>query len=133
MESFLHRGLTDEQVAALPHLPKGRGLLGLVLEERSVVRVDEIGAHPSSVGFPDAHVPMCAFLGVPMMLHGNLVGAIYLTKPPGIPPFSEDDEEFVAGMASMAAVGIHNARLFAAERARAEHAAVLRDVGTRVR
>jgi len=68
-----------------------------------------------------------------MTLHGNLVGAIYLTKPPGDPPFSEDDEEFVAGMASMAAVGIHNARLFASERARAEHAAVLRDVGARVR
>ena len=133
MESFLHRGLTEEQVAALPHLPRGKGLLGVVLEERTTVCVPEIGEHPASVGFPSAHVPMRAFLGTPMVLQQRLVGALYLTKPPGEPPFSEDDEELVEGMASMAAVGIQNARMFATERARAEHAAVLREVSGRVR
>ena len=133
IESFLHRGLTDEQVASLPHLPTGKGLLGLVLEERAPVRVEDISTHPSSVGFPEPHVAMAAFLGVPMMVHGDLVGALYLTKPPGTPPFSDEDEELVTAMASMAAVGIENARLFATERDRAEHSEVLRDVAARVR
>ncbi len=133
VESFLHRGLTEEEVAALPHLPRGRGLLGVVLEEKRATRVVDIGSHPASVGFPDAHVPMRSFLGVPMMLHGRLVGALYLTKSPQEPSFSEDDEDLVSGMASLAAVGIQNARLFATQRARAEHAALLRDIATRVR
>jgi two-component system phosphate regulon sensor histidine kinase PhoR len=133
IEGFLHRGLTAEQVASLPHLPRGKGLLGLVLQDRAPLRVERISDHPSSVGFPDSHVPMAAFLGVPMTLHGELMGALYLTKPPQDPPFSDEDEELVTAMASMAAVGIQNARLFAMERRRAEASEALNDVAARVR
>ena len=133
IENFLHRGLSPEQVAALPHLPRGKGLLGLVLEERTLVSTDDIGSHPASVGFPDRHVPMAAFLGVPMELHGELVGALYLTKPPGVPPFTRDDGELVRAMASMAAVGVQNARLFAAERERTRTTGLLHELATSVR
>ncbi|CAN5663054.1 hypothetical protein BH24ACT26_BH24ACT26_01670 [soil metagenome] len=133
IENFLHRGLSPEEVAVLPHLPRGKGLLGLVLTERGPVRTDDIGSHPASVGFPDSHVPMAAFLGVPMQLHGDLVGALYLTKSPGAPSFTNEDQELITAMASMAAVGVQNARLFSAERERAEAGAVLHELATTVR
>jgi signal transduction histidine kinase len=130
---FVHRGLTPEQVAALPHYPEGRGLLGLVLQERKPVRCEVLGDHPASVGFPDRHVPMDAFLGVPIDHRGSLVGALYLTKPPGDPPFGDTDVELVVAMASMAAVGIINARLFARETKRAERLGMLRETAAEIR
>jgi two-component system, OmpR family, phosphate regulon sensor histidine kinase PhoR len=133
MENFLHRGLTPEQVASLPHLPRGKGLLGLVLERGAPVRTADIGSHPAAVGFPDRHVAMAAFLGVPMKHHDKLVGALYLTKPPGPSPFSSEDEELVTAMAAMAAVGIENARLFAVARDRAERVSLLGALASQVR
>jgi signal transduction histidine kinase len=132
VDAFLHRGLTPEQVALLPHLPRGKGLLGLVLTRREAVRIDSISEHPASVGFPDRHVPMAAFLGVPVQHHGELVGALYLTKTPGEPPFSYEDQELVTAMASMAAVGVQNARLFDVEKQRGRRSALLRDLASRV-
>src|SRR2546421_10849372 len=120
LDRFLHRGLSPEETAMLPHYPEGKGLLGLVLTSRIPVRVDRISDHPASVGFPNRHVPMDAFLGVPMEIHGELIGALYLSKPPDDDAFSDDDEEIVLAMASIAAAGIQNGRLFHEEARRAE-------------
>ena len=133
IESFQYRGLTPEQVALLPHLPEGRGLLGLVLEERKTVRLERLGDHPASVGFPDRHVPMDAFLGVPLQNRGELVGALYLTKSPDEEPFRADDEKFFEAMGAIATVGITNARLFATEKERAERSEVMSEIASRVR
>lgn len=133
VDKFLHRGLTPEQVSLLPHYPEGKGLLGLVLNDRHTVRVDDIADHPDSIGFPLNHVPMRAFLGVPMIHRGRLVGAIYLTKPPDHPPFTDLDGDFVETMAAFAAVGISNALLFAAESERAERTVLLADISAKIR
>lgn len=110
IERFLHRGLSSQEVAALPHLPQGKGLLGAVLSLKETVRTDRIDTHPRSVGFPDSHVPMMAFLGVPIAHRGRLVGALYLSKPPQAPPFDMDDQELIEAMAALAAVAIENSR-----------------------
>jgi signal transduction histidine kinase len=133
IENFLHRGLTPEEVALLPHLPEGKGLLGAVLQERAVIRVDDIAEHPASIGFPTAHVPMKAFLGIPLMHAGQLVGALYLTKVPESPPFTQEDEDLFKLLATMAAVGIENSRLLNAESERAERGSLLRAIASRVR
>jgi len=133
LAQFIHRGLSPEEVALLPHYPRGEGLLGLVLKERAPQRIERISDHPASVGFPLNHVPMDAFLGVPMIHRGNLMGALYLTKPPDKELFTDLDEDFVLAIASMAAVGIANARLFAAETDRAERTALLSIIASRVR
>ncbi len=125
IEDFLHRGLSAEEVALLPHLPVGRGLLGLVLSERRVVRTENLGTHEASVGFPSKHVPMDALLGVPLRHRGELVGGLYLTKSPGDPAFTQDDEDLVVAMGAMAAVGIVNARLFAAEAESAQRSSLI--------
>lgn len=133
IESFQYRGMTPEQVAKLPHLPEGRGLLGLVLEERVPIRLERLGDHPASVGFPNRHVPMEGFLGVPMQHREQLVGALYLTKSPGRPPFTEADESFFVSMGAMATVGVQNARMYVTETERAERSTLLRDIASKVR
>lgn len=133
IEVFRYKGLTPEQVALLPNLPEGRGLLGLVLTERKLVRLDRMDDHPASVGFPDYHVPMEAFIGVPLQHMDQLVGGLYLTKSPGMPSFTEADEQFFIAMGAIATVGITNARMFHAEKERAERSALLAEIASNVR
>ncbi|MDQ3962560.1 MAG: GAF domain-containing protein [Actinomycetota bacterium] len=133
IETFQYRGLTDEEVAMLPHLPEGKGLLGLVIASREVVRLDDMQAHPESVGFPDYHVPMKRFLGIPLQHQDELIGALYLTKPPDEDPFTEEDEDFFRAMGAIATVGISNARLFSAERERAERSHLMAEIASTVR
>lgn len=131
--TFHYRGLTEEQVAMLPHIPEGKGLLGLVIESRETHRLDRMQDHPSSVGFPEKHVGMAAFLGVPLQHREALVGALYLTKSPGMEPFSESDETFFQTMGAIATVGITNARMYAAEHDRAERGALMTEIASKVR
>lgn len=132
-DKFLHRGLTPEQVDLLPHTPRGKGVLGVVLAEKEPLRLDNIGDHPLSVGFPYDHVPMAAFMGIPLQERGSLVGALYLSKSPGESSFTEDDEEIVSALGSFAAIGILNGRLFEAEAKRAERSALLQNIASRIR
>jgi signal transduction histidine kinase len=133
IDDFVHRGLTPAEVEALPHPPRGLGLLGAVINGMVVIRSERLADHPGSIGFPGHHVRMEAFMGVPMVQRDEALGALFLTKPPGAEPFTDSDEEILLAMASMAAVGISNARLFRAEADRAERTQTLRDITTRVR
>lgn len=133
IESFQYRGLTPEEVALLPHLPEGSGLLGEVLKQKRTIRLEQLADHAASIGFPDKHVPMHAFLGVPLQNSDGLVGALYLTKKPGRDAFEEADERFFETMAAIATVGITNARLFAAQRERAERSVLMSEIASKVR
>jgi signal transduction histidine kinase len=111
MTEFVHEGLTQSEFDSLPHLPRGKGMLGAVLDDRAPIRLNRLQDDPRSMGFPLNHVPMSAFLGVPITGHGGLLGAIYLTKPPGHGTFSEQDEFFMTTLAGQAAVALETATL----------------------
>lgn len=108
---FAHRGLTQGQVHALGHPPEGRGMLGAVLEDRATIRMDRLQDDPRSVGFPLHHVAMSAFLGVPILFEDELIGALYLTKPPGQGTFTDLDELFMLALARQTGVAVKAARL----------------------
>jgi signal transduction histidine kinase len=55
---------------------------------------------------------MDAFLGAPIRHHGRAVGNLYLAKPPGEAPFTEEDRSVVELLAGHAAIAIENARLY---------------------
>lgn len=132
-DKFLHRGMTPEQVAGLPHPPRGEGLLGFIISEAETVRCDSIEGHPASQGFPYKHADMKAFLGVPLKERGDMVGALYLTKEEAQGPFTEEDEVVVGALAALAAVGVLNARLFQAEAERARNSDLLQSIASRIR
>ncbi len=132
IERFLQKGLTPVEAAALPHPPEGRGLLGEVLGNKRSIMVRRVDEHPASVGFPSAHVPMDAFLGVPIAHKDALIGALYLTKRPDQPAFDHHDLDLVQAMAALAAVGISNARSIEKERQRADLLRMIRDISSKV-
>jgi len=128
LEQFVHVGLDAASVDAIGHLPEGKGLLGLLIEQPNPIRLDDLATHERSVGFPDEHPPMKAFLGVPIRVRDEVFGNLYLTRREG-PPFGPEDEEAVQALAATAAVAIENARLFANAVHRQEWLAASADVG----
>ncbi len=130
LEDFIHVGIDEETSAVIGHLPEGKGLLGLVIEQPTPIRLDDLSDHERSVGFPAGHPPMKAFLGVPIRIRDEVFGNLYLTRTEG--GFTAQDEEIVESLASTAAVAIENARLFANSEHRQEWLAASADVGRRL-
>ncbi len=110
LDDFVVSGLNDEEIERIGELPRGRGLLGLVMDEGRPVRLAHIAEHPSAVGFPEHHPPMDGFLGVPVAGPDGIVGNLYLAdKLAG--EFSQEDETVAVMFAANAAVAVQNARL----------------------
>jgi signal transduction histidine kinase len=112
LERFLTTGIDEETFAAIGDLPRGRGILGVLIREARTLRLHDIADDPRSVGFPPHHPPMRGFLGVPILLRGVAYGNLYLTEKGDGEDFSEEDEELTQLLAAQAAVAIENARLY---------------------
>ncbi|MHB8682528.1 MAG: GAF domain-containing sensor histidine kinase [Acidimicrobiales bacterium] len=110
---FVHVGMGADQVAAIGHLPEGHGILGLLIKDPRPLRMADLHAHPESAGFPDGHPPMSSFLGVPVTVHGEAYGNLYLTEKLGGGPFTEEDEDVVGALALAAGLAIDKARVHA--------------------
>jgi two-component system, NarL family, sensor histidine kinase DevS len=112
LERFLTTGIDEGTHRAIGDLPRGRGILGVLIHDAESLRLHDIGDDPRSVGFPPHHPPMRTFLGVPLKLRGVAYGNLYLTEKAGGEDFTEEDEELVELLAAQAAVAIENARLY---------------------
>jgi two-component system sensor histidine kinase DevS len=115
---FVTVGLDATSRAQIGALPKGLGILGVLIKQPRSLRIGDLTRHPASAGFPPHHPPMHTFLGVPLHVRGEIFGNLYLTDKRGGADFDEDDQALVEAMASSAAVAIENARLFADARRR---------------
>jgi signal transduction histidine kinase len=111
LESFTTYGLTQEERDRIGPLPRGHGILGLVIREARVIRLPDLTRHPDSYGFPPGHPPMHSFLGVPIVGRRGTFGNLYLTEKVGQEEFSDDDERVARLLAAQTAAAVENARL----------------------
>ena len=117
LERFLTVGIDAAAHAAIGDLPRGNGILGVLISDPRPLRLHDVGEHPQSYGFPLDHPPMRTFLGVPIVIRGQAYGNLYLTeKEHG--DFDEGDEQAVVVLAGWAAIAIENARLYRDVRSR---------------
>jgi signal transduction histidine kinase len=129
LERFITTGVDDETITMIGEPPRGRGILGVLIQEAKPLRLTEISADQRSVGFPPNHPPMHSFLGVPILLRGVAYGNLYLTEKAGEQEFTEEDEEIVQLLAAQAAVAIENARLYESATRWLDQLQSLADVG----
>src|SRR3954462_11160271 len=111
LAAFIHVGVDDETAGRMGHLPEGKGVLGQLISEPYPLRIRDLGTHPSSVGFPPHHPPMKSFLGVPVLVRGEVFGNLYMTeKRHG--EFTAEDEAVLTALAGAAGIAIDNAHLY---------------------
>jgi len=127
---FIYEGIDEEMREQIGHLPEGRGVLGVLIDDPKPIRLDNISHHAASVGFPPNHPPMRTFLGVPVRIRDEVFGNLYLTEKANGQPFSEDDEVLVYALAAAAGIAIDNARLYEASKMRQAWIEATRDIGT---
>lgn len=127
---FVYEGIDEETVRRIGHLPKGLGVIGLLIEDPKPLRLDDVSAHPASIGFPPYHPPMRTFLGVPVRVRDESFGTLYLTDKTNGQPFSDDDEVLVQALAAAAGIAVANARLYQQAKARQSWIEATRDIAT---
>jgi signal transduction histidine kinase len=129
LEQFLTHGIDAETRAVIGSLPRGRGILGVLIHEAKPLRLHDLAEDPRSVGFPPGHPAMRSFLGVAVLLRGVAYGNLYLTEKEGGGDFTDEDEELVTLLAGQAAVAIENARLYEASARWSRQLQSLEEVG----
>jgi signal transduction histidine kinase len=111
IERFITSGISPENRAAIGPVPRGHGLLGIIIREGETVMAEDIAADPRRYGFPPHHPVMTSFLGSPVVVKGRSVGNLYLADKPGDGPFTDHDARLVEMFAVHAGIAIENARL----------------------
>jgi two-component system, NarL family, sensor histidine kinase DevS len=129
---FITTGVSDAERVAIGHIPVGRGILGVLINDARPLRLAEIASDPRSVGFPPNHPPMHSFLGAPVTARGQVFGNIYLTEKQGAAEFDADDQRALVVLAAQAGVAIENARLYEQASDRARRLEALRAVAAAI-
>jgi K+-sensing histidine kinase KdpD len=111
LAEFVTSGLNEAQRKRIGDLPRGHGLLGLVIREKRAIRTADLNSDPRRHGFPQHHPPMKSFLGVPITTGTKVFGNLYLTEKVGAAEFDAEDEGIALLLARQAAVAVENARL----------------------
>ena len=111
LESFTVAGLSAAEQERIGNRPTGRGVLGLLIREGRPIRLDDLGSHPASTGFPPHHPPMRSFLGVPIRSPREVIGELYLTEKTGGGAFTAEDEHLAVLLAIAIATAVQNAQL----------------------
>lgn len=111
LSQFFYSGMSEEEARKIGEPPKGRGLLGLIIEEGKILRLRDLTKHPKFFGFPPHHPAMKTFLGVPIVVNGKPFGRLYLTEKIGGRQFTKQDEKLASLLAAQAAATIERAIL----------------------
>jgi GAF domain-containing protein len=109
---FITVGANDQLIERIGHLPRGHGILGLLMADPEQLGLRDLDAHAASVGFSAGHPPMRSFVGVPIRVRDRVFGNLYLTEKQGGDDFSAEDEELLRALAAAAGVAIDNAHLY---------------------
>jgi len=108
---FIHSGLSEDEVNLIGDLPQGRGLLGAIIKEGEVIRLDDLTKDPRQLPFLPNHPIMKTFLGVPVVgRDGKVYGGLYFIEKEENGVFTKEDESLAVTFARNLALKIENAK-----------------------
>ncbi|MFF9910549.1 GAF domain-containing protein [Streptomyces sp. NPDC013457] len=111
-------GMTEAERQRIPRLPDGHsGLIGALIQDPRPLRLDDLTTDPRSGGVPEGHPQMHSFLGVPIRVHTEVFGNLYLAEK-HVGRFTDEDLAMLRVLASQAGIAIGNARLYETVRQR---------------
>lgn len=109
---FITSGIDEATRRSIGPPPRGRGVLGELIDHPEPLRLPDVDAHPNSYGYPPGHPRMKSFLGVPVLVGGRPFGNLYLADRDAGEPFTDADEQALVLLADLAGVAIDNARRY---------------------
>ncbi len=118
LSEFITVGLDPKTITAIGAHPRGKGILGHLINDPRPLRLAAVSEHPQAIGYPTHHPPMKSFLGVPIRVGDQVFGNLYLTEKIQQDAFTAEDEELLTALAAAAGVAIDNARLYELEQRR---------------
>lgn len=125
--AFHYSGMTVPEAERLPHPPHGDGVFAQIPVDAPLI-INDIASHPAFEGWPSYHPRMENFLGVPVRIHEQVYGRLYLSDKKG--GFNEADAENMGLLASAAAIAVQNSRLYAESEDRAAWIGVSQSITT---
>jgi len=108
LTDFIYTGIKEKDAEQIDHTPEGKGLLGVVINENTILRLKDMTLDPRSAGFPEHHPPMKTLLAVPVAYNNTVYGRIYLSDRRDKKPFDEHDELLVRSFAHTLALVLNN-------------------------
>ncbi|MEW5850289.1 MAG: diguanylate cyclase [Myxococcota bacterium] len=104
-------GFPDEMGIHEMTFAVGEGIAGLVAQTGQMVMVPDTSTDARYLRDRGRFTPRGSLLSLPMMSHGMVMGVLNVFKP-HVDAFRQDEAELLQSVASQAALGIANARLF---------------------
>src|SRR3954466_2722687 len=83
LERFVTAGIDEPTRTVIGDPPHGRGVLGVLIRDAKPLRLPDGAPPPEAWGSPPGPPPMRTFLGVPVVIRGQVYGNLYLTEKDG--------------------------------------------------
>ncbi len=110
---FVYAGITAEEAQQIIHRPRGSGLLGKIVRENVVLRLDNMADDAGSAGFPVHHPPMTSLLAIPISNLDRMYGRIFLCDKQDSNAFTYEDEQLASSFANALSLILDNERTLA--------------------
>lgn len=113
--AFFSHGISKVQLEKMGNPPSGRGIIGAIPVEGGLI-INDLQRSTLFTGFPPGHPIMESFLGVPLRIHEQVYGRLYLCDRPG--GYHHAQLKDAEALAAIAAVAVENSRLYHQSRQR---------------
>jgi GAF domain-containing protein len=130
---YLHETGNDE-VQIVDPFPLGQGLTSIIIRTRQpLMIVDNVEERLRNLNTIQVGRQARSWLGVPLLVGGEVIGAIIVQDLEQEGRFDEDDQRLLSTLASQVAVAVRNARLLDQSFRLAERERLLYDITSKIR
>ena len=125
----------DDEIVAVPPFPLGEGLTSIIIRTRKPLLIveDTINRGRELGAIVTGDKPALSWLGVPMILQGDIIGAIVVQDLEKEYRFDEDDMRLLTTLAAQVAIAINSTRLIEISEVRAARDQHLFDITNKIR
>jgi GAF domain-containing protein len=118
---------------SLPTIPLGQGLTSIIIHTRQpLLLVEDTERRAAELGARVYGAAAKSWLGVPLLVAGDILGAIVVQDPEHEHRFDEDDQRLLTNLATQVAITVRNVRLLQETRRNAERERTVTDITTQL-